>query len=47
MAEQLDSRSGEFKCCVLVHGKKRLQRKMIKDYYWTVAEENIGVFSES
>ena len=27
--------------------KKRLQRKMTKDYYWIGVQENIGMFSES
>ena len=28
-------------------GKKRLQRKMTKDYYWIGVQENIGMFSKS
>ena len=27
--------------------KKRLQRKMTKDYYWIGVQENIGMFSKS
>ena len=27
--------------------KKRLQRKMSKDYYWIGVQENIGMFSKS
>ena len=27
--------------------KKRLQRKMIKDYYWIGVKENVGMFSKS
>ena len=27
--------------------KKRLQRKMTKDYHWIGAQENIDVFSKS
>ena len=27
--------------------KKRLQRKMTKDYYWTGVQENIGMLSKS
>ena len=27
--------------------KKRLQRKMTKDYNWTGVQENIGMFSKS
>ena len=34
-------------CCFHVHGKKRLQRKMTKDYYWIGAEENISVCAVS
>ena len=26
--------------------KKKLQRKVTKDYYWKGAEENIGMFSD-
>ena len=27
--------------------KKRLQRKMTKDYYWIGVQENVGMFSQS
>ena len=27
--------------------KKKLQRKMTKDYYWIGIQENIGMFSKS
>ena len=34
-------------CWLLVQGKKRLQRKMTKDYYWIGVQENIGMLSKS
>ena len=40
MAEQLDGGSGETLLTSCAR-KKRLQRKMTKDYYWIGAEENI------
>ena len=47
MAEQLlDGCSGETLLASCT-GKKRLQRKMTKDYYWTGVQENIGMFSKS
>ena len=34
-------------CWLLVHGNKRLQRKMTKNYHCICVEENIGIFSKS
>ena len=44
MAERSDGCSGET-LLALCARKERLQRKITKDYYWTGAEENIGMFS--
>ena len=32
-------------CWLFVQGRRRLQRKMTKDYYWIGVQENIGMFS--
>ena len=45
MAERSDVCSSET-LLVSCARKKRLQRKMIKDYRWRGAEENIGMFSK-
>ena len=34
-------------CWLACTRKKRLQRKMTKDYYWIDVQENIGMFSKS
>ena len=46
MAERSDGCSGETLLASCTR-KKRLQRKMTKDYYWIGAPENIGMFSKS
>ena len=45
MAERLVGCSGE---TLLAHcaGKKRLQRKMTKYYYWIGADEAVGMFNK-
>ena len=46
MAERSDDCSGE-QCSLIIQGKKRLQIKITKDYYWIGVQENIGMFSKS
>ena len=46
MAKRSDGYSGET-LLVPFTRKKRLQRKMTKDYYWIGVQENIGMFSKS
>ena len=46
MAERLDRCSGETLMAPYAR-KKRLERKMTKDWYWISADENTGTFSES
>ena len=45
MAERSDGCSGE-KLLAPCTRKKRLQRKMTKDHYWTGVQENIGMISK-
>ena len=45
-AERSDGYSGETLLAPCTR-KKRLQRKMTKDYYWTGVQENIGKSSKS
>ena len=44
MAERSDGYSDE-PLLVPCARKKKLQGKMVEDYYWMGAEENIGLFS--
>ena len=44
MAERSDGCSGKT-LLALCTKKKRLERKMTKDYYWIGVQENIGMFS--
>ena len=46
MAERSDGSSGE-RLLAPCTRKKRLQRKMTKDYYWIGVQENIGMLSKS
>ena len=46
IAERSDGCSGETLLAPCAR-KKRLQRKMTKDYFWTGSEEIIGMFSKS
>ena len=46
MAEGSDGCSGETSLVVFTK-KKRLQRKMTKDYYWISVQEKIGMFNKS
>ena len=46
MAERSDGCSVE-KLMAPCTRKKRLQRKMTKDYYWISVQENISMFSKS
>ena len=46
MAERSGGCSGETLLAPCTR-KKRLQRKMAKDYYWTGVQENIGMFRKS
>ena len=46
MAERSDGCSGETLVAACIR-KKRLQRKMTKDYYWIGVQENIGMLSKS
>ena len=46
MDERSDGCSGET-LATLCTRKKRLQRKMTKDYYWIGVQENIGMLSKS
>ena len=46
MAKRSDGFSGETLLAPCT-SRKRLQRKMTKDYYWIGVEENIGMFSKS
>ena len=46
MAERSDGCSGETLLAPCKR-KKRLQRKITKDYYWRGVQENIGMFSKS
>ena len=46
MAERSDGCSGETLLAPCTR-KKRLQRKMTKNYYWIGVQENIGMFSKS
>ena len=46
LAKSLDGCSGET-LLALCKRKKRLQRKMTRDYYWIGAQENTGMFSKS
>ena len=46
MAERSNGCSGETLLAPCIR-KKRLQRKMAKDYYWIGVQENIGMFSKS
>ena len=45
MAERSDGGSGEAFLAASTR-RKRLQRKMTKDYYGTGVQENIGMFSK-
>ena len=46
MAERSDGCSSETLLAPCTR-KKRLQRKMTKDYYWTGVQENVGMSSKS
>ena len=46
IVERLSRCSGET-LLALCDGKKRLQRKMTKDYYWVSAKGNIGMFRKA
>ena len=46
MAERSDGCSGETFLAPCTR-KRKVQRKMTKDYYWIGVQENIGMFSKS